>query len=204
MRASLTDVLRTRLCAFTRASICVCNAVIFGDQRKSETLNTRDRVRRAARITTRWKNARQISEYTCHEKDASESYEKRRFQRVIFSACLVFLFFFFYFRVSYFSRARKSMPKTDEQPSRKKHKVNHSRKTMVTRETYHCQVRAIREPKLESATSSFSSSATTAPKFSSSSFSSVLTRAILCGANSFKEVRPRYHGRRNASTMCTE
>lgn len=60
------------------------------------------------------------------------------------------------------------MLKTDEQPSRKKRKVNHSRKTMVTRKTYHCQVRAIREPKLESVTSSFSSSASTPPSNSPS------------------------------------
>lgn len=31
-RPSLTDVLWTRHCTFTRASICLCNAVIFGDQ----------------------------------------------------------------------------------------------------------------------------------------------------------------------------
>lgn len=42
-RPSLTDVLRTRYCTYTRASICLCNAVIFGGQRKSETLNTRHR-----------------------------------------------------------------------------------------------------------------------------------------------------------------
>jgi len=68
------------------------------------------------------------------------------------------------------------MPKIDEQPSGKKRKVNHSRKMMVTRETYHCQVRAIRELKLESVTfSSFFSSATTVFSFSFS-FSSLLTR----------------------------
>jgi len=129
---------------------------------------------------------------------------RERSKRNDCGASLEFPFPFFRILLLFFtvtSHARKFMRKTDEQPSGKKRKVNHSRKTMVTRETYHCQVRAIRELKLESSSATTAPSSSSPPSCSStalspfpfpfpsafSSSSSVLTRAISRGVNSFEK-----------------
>lgn len=197
MRPSLADAVRALVCA--RPSVQRVTPVEDGCESKEK------KEKETSGVTATIKNKIRVGRYVCKElrgynsrgevqADAKRNGSNTLSFLLLFSHSFLFFFPFFLFSPFYsklFFTREKSMPKTVEQPSRKKRKVNHSRKTMVTRKTYHCQVRAIREPKLESVTSSFFSSATTAsnsfPSFASPpSSTSVLTRAILRGANSFE------------------